>query len=78
MSDALLQRIVHQILLRQHPLPWRIEWDWTCEVLDARNQRVLSCRTAAEADELITLGRAIATESAVTRAEIEALLLEDA
>ncbi len=36
-------------LLEKHPLPWRVEEDWTYEVTDSEDQVVRKCMTAAEA-----------------------------
>jgi len=36
-------------LIKRHPTPWRIEEDWTYEVLDAHSVLVVKCMTAVEA-----------------------------
>jgi hypothetical protein len=75
MNEVLLKRLVDN-LLDSHPLPWRIEWDWTCEVIDARGHVVLKCPTAKDADELIALGQSVASENEARHREVEALLAE--
>lgn len=55
MSDheMMLRRLLFQALL-DHPLPWRIEEDWTKEVTASDGFIIVKCRTREEAGEFIS------------------------
>jgi hypothetical protein len=72
---TLLRQLVDNLLDR-HSLPWRIEWDWTCEVIDTHGRIVLKCRTAKDGNELIALAQSVAAENEAGRLHVEALLAE--
>lgn len=55
----LLGEVLFQQALR-HPLPWRVESDWTEEVITSDGYCIAKCRTQAEAQAII----AVATERA--------------
>ena len=39
----------------KHPAPWRVESDWTEEVIDADGRCVAKCRTRENAERLVAL-----------------------
>ncbi len=75
MTDRLAGRLV-RLLLGQHPLPWRIEYDWTVEVYDSNHSLIIKVMNDAEANELIDLAKSIRADDAAAAIEIEKLLEE--
>jgi hypothetical protein len=71
-----LQAKLVRELLWKHPLPWRIEEDWTLEVTDVNHHVVLKCMTVEEANELIGFAKHVAAESAKNKADVEQILAE--
>jgi hypothetical protein len=55
----------------QHPLPWRIERDWTWEVLDAEGKRVASCQTPERAEAVVAWGKKTEEECQQTLKEFD-------
>ena len=53
-AETLLSRMLLGAIL-EHPLPWRVEQDWTSEVTDADGTIVVKCQTAEEARAIIDL-----------------------
>jgi hypothetical protein len=53
-AETLLSRMLLGAIL-EHPLPWRVEQDWTNEVTDADGNIVVKCQTAEEAQAIIDL-----------------------
>ena len=51
--DALRCMLTHAVIT--HPLPWRIEQDWTWEVIAANGATVAKCQTPAEAQAIVSL-----------------------
>lgn len=49
---------VHK-LVDKHPLPWRIELDWTVELYDANNQCIDKYMQVAHAEQVIKLAEKI-------------------
>jgi hypothetical protein len=47
LGDVLFQQTL------QHPLPWRVESDWTEEVITSDGYCIAKCRTRAEAEAII-------------------------
>lgn len=56
-----------------HQWPWKIEQDWTWEVIDASGQVVTKCQRRSQAEALIELAREIREEQAA----IEMMGLDD-
>jgi hypothetical protein len=69
--DVLVRR-----LLSSHPLPWRIEHDWTVEVIDANNRVVEKFMNDAMANDLIAAAVVVHANDEKGRAEVDALLAE--
>lgn len=63
-------------LLDQHPLPWRIDYDWTVEVYDARGSLVIKLPNDALASELIAVCEAQHAANLAAQVEVDALLGE--
>jgi len=55
------RRFILQELIN-HPLPWKAEWDWTCEVVAADGQTVAKCASSEEAEAVIKLANKIQRE----------------
>lgn len=60
--------------LHDHPLPWRIEQDWTSEVTAADGTTIVKCMTPQEAEWVIKLAEKITKDLAESDAEINALI----
>ena len=56
--------IVRNVML-SHPLPWRVEQDWTWEVIDAKGAVVAKCMTYARATAVVALAERMAAEAAL-------------
>jgi hypothetical protein len=56
--NGLLTEVLYQ-LLDDHPLPWRVEPDWTQEVRAADGAIVAKFRTREEADALIAIAEEV-------------------
>jgi hypothetical protein len=74
-SPDLAQHLVEP-LIAKHPLPWRIEYDWTVEVYDARDHIVIKLMTSAQAQELIAFATELAADDARGEAEVKKLLAD--
>lgn len=59
-----------------HPMPWRIDQDWTKEVLDRNGDCVAKFMTVAEAQELIDAAMALKTAQS-TDEQVEAFINGD-
>jgi hypothetical protein len=53
LTSAIVARRLLMTALGEHPLPWRLEIDWTVEVHAADGAIVAKCQTGAEAQALI-------------------------
>lgn len=76
MSPELARHLVRP-LITKHPLPWRLDYDWTVEVYDTSDRLVIKLINAAQAQELITFANELAAYDARGAAEVRRLL-EDA
>lgn len=79
MLEVLPLRVQAQLVslkLAVHPLPWRIDYDWTVEVIDAKGNCVMKLMNDAEAKAFITFAEALAQENADAQAEVDQLLKE--
>lgn len=65
--DAL--RFVLRHALLAHPLPWRIEQDWTWEVLAADGATIAKCMTPAQAQAVVSLAETMTAEDAAATRE---------
>lgn len=63
-------------LLKRHPLPWRLEQDWTWEVIDANNTCLAKFRSDAAASELIDFATKLAVDDAKAEEEVNRFLHE--
>lgn len=59
LSWATQRRLVRH-LMTGHPLPWRLEFDWTVEVTDANDAVVIKCMHVDEANEIVALASLLA------------------
>lgn len=75
LSDATQRCLVRHLML-WHPLPWRLEFDWTVEVTDAKDAIVIKCMHVDEANEIIALANFLAVGDNAAREEFEKLLAE--
>lgn len=73
LSESTQRRLVRH-LMTGHPLPWRLEFDWTVEVTDANGAIVIKCIHADEANEIVTLANFLAVGDNAAREEFERLL----
>ena len=53
-DDVLLDLFIHHNLIL-HPLPWRIEMDWTFEVYGSDNALIVKCMNPAQANAVVKL-----------------------
>lgn len=63
-------------LISKHPLPWRVDHDWTAEVFDAKGQLVIQLMTDAHALELIEFATELSASDAQGAVEVKKLLAE--
>jgi hypothetical protein len=61
LSLQVQRTLVHEILMR-HPLPWRIEHDWTVEVLDAKDRCVAKLMSDVDAQAFIRFAQELSDE----------------
>lgn len=54
------QRCLVRHLMMGHPLPWRLEFDWTVEITDVNNVVVIKCMHVDEANEIVGLAKLLA------------------
>jgi hypothetical protein len=62
--------------LAHHPLPWRVDYDWTVELYDSNGGLVIKLQTADQAQELIGLAEAYRAEDELFSAEFERMINE--
>jgi hypothetical protein len=67
--EAMARSLIFNQMLA-HPLPWRIETDWTFEVMASDNYIVAKCGTRDGAEQIIDLANQI-------RAEIDAVEMDE-
>ncbi len=65
-----LEELAFQTFLN-HPLPWKIEQDWTWEVIASDGHIVAKCPSREEADAVVAWAEAKEHELAVFEAELE-------
>ena len=75
MSPDLARHLVRP-LIAKHPLPWRLDFDWTVEVYDAKDQLVIKLMTGVQAQELIEFANDLAAYDARGEAEVKKLLAD--
>ena len=75
MSPDLARHLVRP-LIAKHPLPWRLEFDWTVEVYDAKDQLVIKLMTGVQAQELLKFANELAAYDARGAAEVKKLLAD--
>ena len=73
MSPDLARHVVRP-LIRKHPLPWRLEYDWTVEVYDAKGGLVMKLMNDAQAQELLAFATELAAYDARGEIEVKKLL----
>lgn len=59
LTENAQRRLVHHLMMG-HPLPWRLEFDWTVEIKDANNVVVIKCMHVDEANEIVALAKFLA------------------
>jgi len=60
-----------EIVLESHPWPWRIDFDWGEEVLDANNKRVELYPFRQKAVELVALAERIHAQNEADRIQMD-------
>ena len=75
MSPDLARHLVRP-LIAKHPLPWRLDYDWTVEVYDAKDHLVIKLVNAAQAQELLEFATALAAYDASGETELKKLLAD--
>lgn len=73
MTEELARFLVRPLLAR-HPLPWRLEFDWTVEVTDAKDQIVMKLPHVNEATELIAFAQELAVYDARGAEEVRKIM----
>ncbi len=73
MSPDLARHLVRP-LIAKHPLPWRLDYDWTVEVYDAKGHLVTKLMNDAQAQELLAFATELAAYDAQGEAEVKKLL----
>jgi hypothetical protein len=63
MDPARLLRYFVRQAIDQHPLPWRVDRDWTYELIDRDGELVVKCQTPEDAYGLIELAFQLNAES---------------
>ncbi len=74
-TEAHLGTVLEELLratIHRHPLPWRVEFDWTVEVIDAKGERFVCFQLAANAEALVAAATRIAAQDAADSAECDA------
>jgi hypothetical protein len=74
-SPELARHLVRP-LIAKHPLPWRLDYDWTVEVYDATDRLVIKLMNAAQAQELCEFAIELAAYDAGGEAEVKKLFAE--
>jgi hypothetical protein len=70
-NELALLRLVFETQLRRHPLPWRVERDWTFEVKSLDHAIIAKCMTHEQATAIISLAEEIkASRSALEDIEL--------
>jgi hypothetical protein len=75
MSPDLARHLVRP-LIAKHPLPWRLEYDWTIEVYDTKGGLVMKLMNDAQAQELLAFATELAAYDAQGDAEMKKLLAD--
>lgn len=73
MSPDLARHLVRP-LIAKHPLPWRLDYDWTVEVYDAKGCLVMKLMNATQAQELLAFATDLAAYDARGEAAVKKLL----
>jgi hypothetical protein len=74
-SPELARHLVRP-LITKHPLPWRLEYDWTVEVYDAADRLVIKLMNAAQAQELCEFAIELAAYDASGEIAVKKLFAE--
>jgi hypothetical protein len=69
-ASDLLERVLFQQTL-QHQLPWRVESDWTEEVITSDGYCIAKCQTLEEAVSIIAVAMVAAGRAASDEDEAE-------
>ena len=75
MSPELARHLVRP-MIEKHPLPWRLEFDWTVEVTDSKDRIVIKLPSVDLATELITFAQELAAYDAQGAEEVRKLMRE--
>jgi len=71
--QAIARRLLRD-LLAAHPLPWRVDRDWTWEVIAADGTTITKCATGVLADAIVAEAEAVGAENVRQAAACAALL----
>jgi len=72
-SPELARHLVRP-LIAKHPLPWRLDYDWTVEVYDAKEGLVMKLMNDTQAQELLAFVTELAAYDARGEIEVKKLL----
>jgi len=72
-SPELARHLVRP-LIAKHPLPWRLDYDWTVEVYDAKEGLVMKLMNDTQAQELLAFVIELAAYDARGEIEVKKLL----
>jgi hypothetical protein len=75
LHDPLTRRLVHNLMIGRL-MPWRLEFGWTVEVVDANDATVIKCMNADEANEIIAMANVLAVQDAAWSEELDRMLDE--
>lgn len=73
MSPELARHLVRP-LIAKHPLPWRLDYDWTVEVYDAKGGLVMKLMNDTQAQELLAFATELVAYDAQGEIEVKKLL----
>lgn len=74
LTDLLVRELVRPLIDR-HPLPWRIDHDWTVEVVDANGECVTKLVSRDMAERFIAIAIEVSVRNAEIKVDVEALML---
>lgn len=75
MSPDLARHLVRP-LIAKHPLPWRLDYDWTVEIYDAKGGLVMKLMNDTQAQELLAFAIELAAYDAQGEAEVKKLFAD--
>jgi hypothetical protein len=68
-TTAILRALIDHALIT-HPLPWRVEHDWTCEVRASDDAYIAKCRDGETARAIVELAERVSAEHEEARSRL--------